>query len=492
MSRPLRCATLAFASVLALGGVALADSLSFGSASAPTATFGAVTGSSYSQPGFSPWTATGAVAGWDSSTASFAAGYGVKGTYALGGTDDFLTRTASVPTLSYPFWIVGKFRVTTASGSQTAIEVTNSDGSQRFAVLTNAASVLFYAASGGSASASATTATASGTWTTFVAVGTSATSRAIYTNLNTTGGTNASSLTPSGMDRIFSGCSVGLVNDFAGDIGPISIYSGTGPDSTQRGRIFAGDDPDGIATTNGCTLLAGWGLDNALTDRSGNGYTLTASGDSVTAQNKILCLRDRVSNTYHLLATTSAPIYYSSAFSGRGGMVAQVAGSQFLRCPTTPITAAPFQVYLGASSDDAGTLYRPFSITDTASLNEGWILGFAGATGGDPVTWTGVAGGSGAVASTSTGFVLGTPYLLWGQETSSSARAVELNGAGQGTNSTTKVPTSVDAITLGAWAASSVENPHNGGIAFAVLLNTAATTQQADFEAWSTAQIGAP
>lgn len=476
--------------VAALASASLAASLTFGSVASTTGTFGAVSGTAYSQPNaFSPYTATGAVAGWEATTASFAAGYGVKGTYALGGTDDYLERTASVPTLSYPFWIAIRFKVTSASGAKTLLTFNDNSANNAQKITLNGTSVLATTVAGGSAgSATATSACASGTWEFAIAIFTSSSSRAIYTRTNQTGATDTTDLTPTGIDRVRFGAAYDATGDFAGDVGQTSVWSGSGPSAGQRTTIFAGGDPSVV----GDTKLAKWGLDNALTDDSGSGYTLSASGDSVTAQNKILCLRDRTGNGYHLLATTSAPTWSASACGGAGGAVFTAASSQFLVCNSTPVTAAPFQVYAAANSSSTTAAQVVLSIANSAAAYNAWALQFRGDVANDPVRWYSFPGSGNAFADTSSGFASSTNYLLWGRESSSTSRSSELNGGSTGTNTDSASPSSANSIGMGVLRGSPGTQFLGGQIGFALVLNTSSTSDQASIEAWSTSTFGAP
>lgn len=485
----IRSALLSFAVVLAAGGTwCLAQNVPTGVP--PGAARQAAESAA---PAFSPWTMTGAVAGWDAGTASFAAGHGIKGSYALGGTNDYLERTASVPTLSYPFWITGRFRPVATTGTQYLIQFSaGSDGAHRHLVyLSGTTLVILSQDAGGFTNPGATSAVAAGTWVTFVAIFT-ATDLYIYTNLNTTGGTASHSRAPTGIDRVHIGAGNAGSNDFACEVSDLAVYSGTGPDATQRTRIFAGDDPDGIATTNGGALLAGWRLDNSLTDRSGNGYDLTASGDSVTAQNKILVLRDRVSGLYHAQATTSAPAYDATLYSNRGGAAFASASSQFLVCESTPVPAAPFQVYAVARAADVTNGHCVFSLGDKdVADTDQWNLSFRGDVGGDPIRF-GSVDSTAANADTSSGYSADTSCLLWAAEASNVSRLVEIDGGSQGTNTTDRTPDNADRIQIGRVVGTGGLLPLNGSIGFVLLLNTADTSQQADLEAWSHTEFGAP
>lgn len=500
MSRFLRSALLSFAVVLVAGSAALADSLSFGSVSGPDATFGAVTGSSYSQPGsFSPYTATGAVVGWEATTASFASGYGIKGSYLLAtASSQKFTRTTSIPSLTLPITWCGWVLITNTTQTNVFFEL-DDDGAggsnDLFGVWSAATTGVPNA--GTQAAGTLATATASafstGTWYRVVAVWKAANDRYIYTSADTTGGNNTTSLTPSGIDRIRIGSTV--AGTYASEeTGPQWLFCGTdwsgaGNATARNNFLTNGCDPESSACL-GINATARWLFDNAATDSRGS-YDLTAT-NSPTAQNKVLALYNRVTAnpTYVARATASAsaPTWSASAMGGVGGAVFASASSQFLVCSTTPVTAAPLQAYCAALSNNVTAHYKVVSICDSSSTTNAFALTFKGDTAGDPVRWSAIA----AVADTSSGYSASTVALLWGLETSSTSRSVEINGSSTGTDTTSATPASIDRIGLGYLAVSAPGNYLDGEIGFALLMDTASTTDQAAIEAWSTTTFGAP
>lgn len=244
---------------------------------------------------------------------------------------------------------------------------------------------------------------------------------------------------------------------------------------TVAGQVFTG----GTVASQSFTL-GGWTPANATGlvawwDLTSTTYVST-SGSNVTG------VTDRSGNGHDLnVISATAPTFNATRFGASlGGVDFVAASSTFLARNSAPVTAAPFQVYVIARSNNVTTLYFPFFLGDKDVATDYWGAGFAGATANDPVAWQ-VADTSTSTAITSTGYTAGTTRLIWCLETSSVSRAVRLDGAGEGTNTTDLSPDNADRVGLGALLDSTPTNYLDGSIAEVVLLNTSSTADRANF-----------
>ena len=415
---------------------------------------------------------TGVVGMWDLGSSANT----IRGGYLMS-SGNYVQRTSSAPTLTYPFWAVGWFRVTSASGTQVVLNIGNNDGSQSHGVYTSGTSVV---ANTNGNSATAASACASNTWECFVAVFSAANSRAIYTRTNTTGATNTTSATPSSFTRVTLGAWNNGSSPLAGTVGPVFVYSGTGPDSNARTALFNGADWRLVAKANGNTLVCGWGLDNSLTDEAGS-YDLSLSG-SPTAQSNLIAVRDLSGSGAHVVATTAAPTFSTSIGNGQGGGVFASASSQFLLYNATPpVTAAPFQVYAVAQANNITTGHAVFYMGDKdVDGNHSWNLFFRGDLASDPTRFNAINASTGDADINS--YSADTNYLLWGQEVASNNRNHERNGTGTSNDTTSAAPAGVDSLAIGMRRDSAPDLPTDGEIHHVLLLNTSSTAEQARIE----------
>lgn len=491
MTRP---ALLAFASVLAAGGAALLaqDAIPFGIGQGQQAQASA----------FSPWTMTGAVVAWDAGVEAKAAGYvQVGGVDFVPADDDYFARTSgAIPGVSggeLQFPVTAVLWVNVDSGAGQGFYLLFNDGTteNEFGVTYSGASAWICTERSGGTTAQAVAGSAvTARWQVVIAVWTDHSSRSIYLDTNTTGGTETTTKAASGISSIYAGRRPGGSTEANGEIGPIWILSGDlsgAGNSDERDLIFAGCDP---AAVTGFTTLAYYSNETADgTDDSGNGFDLTPSG-SPTATTKCLAIRNRISATspYVARATTSPPTYDATLYSNRGGAAFSSASSQFLVCESTPVTAAPFQVYAVARPTNTGANGVAFSLTNSGAANHSWLANFAGTESGDPFKWGATDGGGAIYAGTSTGYSANTVHLVWGLEASSTSRKAEIDGGSQGTATTSRSPSGVNRIALGIHADATPDTPYGGALGFVLLLDTADTSQQADMEAWTTTEFGVP
>lgn len=138
----------------------------------------------------------------------------------------------------------------------------------------------------------------------------------------------------------------------------------------------------------------------------------------------------------------------------------------------TPITATPFTLSVWVRPSDVTSLQGVFWIGDKDSGTQFYALILEGQAVGDPVTARAVAGTL-QDASTSTSFVLNTWQHLCGVFASATDRRVFLNGGGKGTNTTSRVPSGLDRVSLGRLDDSTPTDPFSGQIAEAAIWSVA-------------------
>lgn len=391
------------------------------------------------------------VALWDAGAENFPT-YGIKGGYDLvpDSNDYFSRTTGAIPLIAsgipqYPISIVSWVNFdTTAASTHVICAFDDNTNANRLIVYKNASVVVAESQpSSGQASSAGGTITG-GRWHCIIATFLSNISRSIYVDTDITGETNTTNSTISGITTIRFGRTATDTSEMDGKIAYTAILpvdlSGSG-NAIKRQNIFNGADPEIEA---GVTAAAIYHFDNDGGADAKGLYDLTPSG-SPTAQNNLIVLRDKKQNIYHQRATTSAPTWSSGLYNGRGGAAFASASSQFLVCESTPVTVAPFQMYLVGASANTTTNYSTFWLGNKNVTNHFWALYFAGAFANDPIA----AGPAGSVV-TSTNYIENTPCLLWTLETSSISRAVRLNGAGEGSDITSIANTGVNRIGIGA------------------------------------------
>lgn len=403
----------------------------------------------------------------------------IKGGYNLNGTNQTLTRTASVPATTAPFWIVCWFKKNAVGSSGTILNLSDSGSSNYFGFgVTSAGDVpqIFAGAGATTTSKNCTVAITVNRWHCVITVFASSTSRAIYSDVETAGVSDTTSVTPSGVDRVTIG---GFTTpNFAGTVAYMAVFQGAGPDSTQRSAIFAGGDPE---TVYGSAAEAVWTLDNVVTDSSGNGYDLTAN-NSPTAQNFLVVARDKSGNSCHLRATTSAPTWSSTAFSNYGGAAFSRASAQFLTGSTLPVTAAPLQVFAAARSSDTTNGQDIWNLAKSSTNNNFFLLEFRGDVASDPVFWLSNDGSSNGVSVV--GYTANTDHLLYAREASSTSRAAAIDAGTEGTDTNSRSPSGINVQVVGKYGGSAGGSALDGQIGGIVILDTASTTDKSNFEGW--------
>lgn len=422
----------------------------------------------------------------------------IKGGYDCNGTTQYLTRTASMPCVSagalqYPVTMIAWFKLDTTTAANSIVLQLDDSASGgtvdaiRMAVRsTNEVSA--QAVDESTVDECLTTASiVDARWHCAICVFASASSRAAYSDVDTTGATDATSVTVSSVDQLavmtnanHSTFSDGVIAYSA--IIPVDL-SGAGK-AAQRTAIFSGADPVCVSGLSYANLTvsgaqgAAWTLDNVLTDSGPGGYTLTNTG-TATAQNNLIVCRDGSGGGYHVRATTGAPTWSSSQANAQGGAAIALASTQFLTRSSTPVVAPPFQVYAVTQSADVTGSY------DVVCLGAGnaYELEFRGTQAGDPIRW--YVGNQGAQASTSTGYSAATNCLLWGLEAAIDSRSVELNGNSTGTNATSNDPADPATLEIGRAGSGGGTRNLDGQVDLVILLKVAGTADQPAIETFT-------
>lgn len=303
--------------------------------------------------------------------------------------------------------------------------------------------------------------------------------RSVYSDVDTTGASTTTTRAVSGLSRVTVGRRGGASGYWNGEIGPIWILSGDlsgAGNANLRAAIFAGADPV-RASAGVATLIAHYPMQDASGASQSGLYDLTPA-NSPTATSKLLVARDQSGNGRHVRATTSAPTYSTSQGNGQGGGAFASASSQFLTFDGSVPTAAPFQVFAVARSTTTAARGNVWWLGDKDSSNDSWSLEFDGTntlgTGDDRVVFTAFDAIVNSISGTT--YTADTDYVTWALESSSTSRAVQVNGANQATGSTDLSPDNADRFSLGRYAASSPSVYLDGQIHYVILQTTSSTS----------------
>lgn len=140
-----------------------------------------------------------------------------------------------------------------------------------------------------------------------------------------------------------------------------------------------------------------------------------------------------------------------------------------LNVDSTPITAAPFTMACWAKSSSAALLQHVLYIGDSASNIRAFRIGFAGSVVGDPIRFTVLASAGATNIDTTTGYSVNTWTHLCAVEASATDHRVFINGGSKGTSAVSRVPDSVDRVSVGRHAGSTPSGFLAGDVAeFAV------------------------
>jgi len=144
--------------------------------------------------------------------------------------------------------------------------------------------------------------------------------------------------------------------------------------------------------------------------------------------------------------------------------------SQYLIRSSAVVTAAPWTIAAWFNTDDGTSDQGIFAICDTSAWQ--WSMLYARGTASRTVA---VSNTAGIFATTGT-YSADAWHHACHVETSSTSRAVYLDGGGKGTNTSSTAPTGIDNATVGCRAlGNGVYNYFSGAIAEAAIWNAALT-----------------
>lgn len=145
----------------------------------------------------------------------------------------------------------------------------------------------------------------------------------------------------------------------------------------------------------------------------------------------------------------------------------------------SPVTAAPLTMACWFRPADDTTRSTLINLVQSADDTHRWTLEAAGNVAGDTIRYFAVAGGANSVAITTTGFTANTWHHCCAVEASSSDRRVFIDGGSKGTQTASRVPASINRITVGAFRSGASNSLHaNGRIAEAAIWNVALTDSE--------------
>lgn len=418
----------------------------------------------------------------------------IKGGYDFSGGTKYAELTGADPpnfssgSPAYPFSIVCWFKVfSTAAASRNLVTLHAGTASNRLQLYSYSTDVYAYVEdSGGYGQAVASGGITANTWHCAIAVFVSSSSRFVYSNANTTGGSNSTSRSPVGIDTILISSNGTIGGNANGVVAYTAILpydlSGAGQ-ASNRQAIFNGFDP---LTVTSLALsdadVAVWKLDNdSGADASDNNYDLTLNG-SPTAQNFLIVGRDKSGSNYHFKATTSAPTWDSTAFSNYGGANFVRASSQFMLAPPA-VTAAPFQVFTAVRCNDITNDHGILYIGDKDAGDEGWWVGLRGAVANDPAQFR-VGDPPSVAGAPVNNYPEDTDFLIYVSEASATSRSIEVNVGTPGTNTTNLSPDNTDRMALGRFDGTGPSSYLDGQVGGIVIIDTASTAEKSDFEGW--------
>lgn len=249
----------------------------------------------------------------------------------------------------------------------------------------------------------------------------------------------------------------------------------------RRRQLLAGTEEEAPAAwtpADADGLVAWWDLTSTT--------YVSVSGSNVTG------VTDRSGNGHDLnVISATPPTFNATAFGASvGGVDFVAASSTYLLRESAPVAAAPFQIYMVAIGSDATVAGTPFWLGDKDAAADAWYVNFSGTTGGDPVTLTVADNPTFASADTTTGFTANATHLVWFLETSSTSRAIRIDGAGEGTNTTDSSPDTADRIGLGAYTPNTPASFFSGSIAEVVIINTDSVADRASFHTYFADKYG--
>lgn len=434
----------------------------------------------------------GTVGWWDPGNAETC----VVGARDAQGTDDYLDcATTPIDQDAYPIVVWGWAKVDTLPGSAILFVASDSGAADGLFVSSTNTGVIRASSYDDSVQVDAsTTGTATlGQFFRYVAVFESSSSRAIYTDFDTTGGTNTTSNAPASMDRIRFFAWTDATSDWDGCAGPTWVFRGASlPSSDQRQAFLRdGHDPEVITRTRASAL---WFQAGSLTDERGD-YDLSATGTVTDTPKVLLAVRDMSGSNVTLL---NMKVIVTTANMATRETATELNGHAYLNNTAAasaaglrsadgriPVTAHPVQLYAVVDCDTLANndLLLSCGLTTTAS-NHRWGLGINSTTSFFSIV-SETANTQTIAAGT---YSVDTPYLVWGNFPTTTSRAIEVNGGDHVDGLTTsRTPSGTNFVSWSAYLGTSVSNTTDGRFGTAIVLNTSSIAGQPSIERFMSA-----
>lgn len=446
----------------------------------------------------------------------------IKGGYDLNGSTQYFSKTTGTPpcvsggNIQYPVSIITWFRLDTSATLQNLVRIDNNDTSLLdpggiYTRVTSGNAVQAVSDFDGTESfATSNTSIGDVRWHCAIAVFSAHNARAVYTDIDTVGGTNTTVRTPFGP---LTATWIGAGPTASGLTDGVIAYSAVLPvdlsGATQvgaRSAIFNGEDPVQICGLSYLNLTSGgatgsvWKLDNdAGADAGPVGYNLSATA-APTAQNFVIVCRNQSGDfaagnlsiatapgETNLKSVFLAPTYSSTIGNGQGGAVFTRTGANTGTCMRglTPIDSVnastgadrPFQVYwAGRSTDSTNNQHIAGFVRTVSNDTEQMALRLHGAGAGKPAAWREIGAGTSRDATSATSYPINTDMFLWAAANNAFGRAIELNGTSLGTNGSGSAPQLMDRVCVGMCDDATPNAPHDGQTFFVMVVKSGANT----------------
>lgn len=175
-----------------------------------------------------------------------------------------------------------------------------------------------------------------------------------------------------------------------------------------------------------------------------------------------------------------------------GGQAGPIAGSlstdldgstQYASTTVSVPTAAPLTFLASARSDSSTANQGAISLTDTAGTADFFLFAVQGGTAGDPIRLT-TRRSSTVFADTATGYSTATWTTIAATEaTGGASRIAFIEGTGGTAETTSKIPTGVDTITVGAFLTTTASQFMDGRLSLVSLHTTQRSADWLDYDA---------
>lgn len=152
--------------------------------------------------------------------------------------------------------------------------------------------------------------------------------------------------------------------------------------------------------------------------------------------------------------------------------------TQYLSNTNAILAATPLTMACWFYSTNAAALQNLMEIGTDGTANHRFSLDANGSAAGDPIRAGANTAAGLAVASTSTGYAINTWQHACGVWASTTDRKAYLNGGGEGTNTTSRVPAGMNSTYIGARHNAAVDTFIVGFIAEAAIWNAALNTSE--------------